>query len=103
MLGLKLWDLSVFEDFMFAADQPPAYLREGGNASAADGWHRVRLLREQLQAADRSLRRQERAARRAKDAVDGTIKSHSSSAHHTDRSGPSDQACPSNSDRSRSR
>ena len=66
MLGLKLWDDSVFEDFMFVSDEPPAYLREGRDASAVEGWYRVRELRQQLMEADRELRRQERKARRAK-------------------------------------
>jgi hypothetical protein len=68
-LGLKLWDDSVFEDFMFVSDEPPAYLRESRDANAVEGWYHVRELRRQLKEADRELRRQERAARRAKAAA----------------------------------
>ena len=56
MLGLRLWDFSVSDDFMFDSDEPPDYLlKRGTNAGA--GWHHVRSLREQLQGADRELRR----------------------------------------------
>jgi hypothetical protein len=60
-LGLKMSDVTVLEDFMFAPDEPPDMPR-----AAVDGWYRTRELRQQLQAADRELRKQERAARRAK-------------------------------------
>jgi hypothetical protein len=63
-LGLRMWDVGVFEDFMFVPDEPPDYMPP----AARDGWYRTRELRQQLQAADRELRKQERAARRAKGA-----------------------------------
>jgi hypothetical protein len=60
-LGLKMWDVTVLEDYMFTPDAPP-----DSPPAAQDGWFRTRELRQQLQAADRELRKQERAARRAK-------------------------------------
>ena len=62
-LGIKLWNISIFEDEMFKHDSPPEYLFQQGRA---DGWYRTHELRRQLAEADRELRRQERAARRAK-------------------------------------
>jgi hypothetical protein len=65
-LGLKMWDVTVLEDYMFTPDEPPDYMPP----AAQDGWYRTRELRRQLAEADRELRRQERAARRAKAAPD---------------------------------
>jgi len=56
----RLWHCSIFDDFMFTSDDPPAYLLQHGRA---DDWRHVRSLRLQLQAADRELKKQERAAR----------------------------------------
>jgi hypothetical protein len=61
-LGLKMWDVTVLEDYMFTPDEPPDYMPP----AARDGWYRTRELRQQLQAANHELRKQERAARRAK-------------------------------------
>ena len=61
-LGLQMWDVGVLEDYMFTPDEPPNYMPR----AAVDGWYRTRELRRQLAEADRELRRQERAARRAK-------------------------------------
>ena len=67
-LGIKLWDISPFDDFMFRRGEPPEYLRQRGPGAVED-WHHAKDLRQQLEAADRELRRQERAARRAAKAV----------------------------------
>jgi len=56
MLGLKLWDTSVFDTIGY--EQPPAYM----NADQREGWLWSMELRQQLETAAR----QERAARRAK-------------------------------------
>jgi hypothetical protein len=68
LLGLRLWDFSIFDDFMFDCDEPPKYLLERG-VRAADGWWHVKELRRQLVEADRELRRQRRGARRAAKAI----------------------------------
>jgi len=60
-LGLKMWDVGIFEDFMFV-DRNGKPL--GPPDRNADGWHRTRELRRQLAEADHELRRQEHEARR---------------------------------------
>jgi len=60
LLGVRLWHVSIFDfDDIFDRNAPPAYMGD------AEDWHRALQLRQQLEAADRELRCQERAARRA--------------------------------------
>ena len=66
MLGTKLWQISVFLDELFVLDRPPDHIVRHGRE---DDWHHTRNLRAQLRAADQELRRQERAARRARKAA----------------------------------
>jgi hypothetical protein len=63
MLGTKPWQISALNDDMFTLGRPFDYLCQMGRA---DDWHRANELRQQLQQADREMRRQERAARRTK-------------------------------------
>jgi hypothetical protein len=63
-LGIKLWNISPFEDFMFRRGEPPEYLRERGPGAVED-WHHARELRQRLDQALRELERRERTARRA--------------------------------------
>jgi hypothetical protein len=61
LLGIRLWHVSIFDfDDIFGRKAPPAYMGSGKD------WHRALELRQQLEEADRELRRRERAARRAK-------------------------------------
>jgi hypothetical protein len=61
-LRLRMCDVGIFEDFMFAPDTVPDYMPPAAQA----GWYRTRELRRQLAEADHELRKQERAAGRAK-------------------------------------
>ena len=64
MLGLKLWNDSVFNSWFDTAEGPPDYLLERNADAAERAFWRIKRLREQLLQADRELTRQERAARR---------------------------------------
>ena len=62
MLGVKLWQVSIFDfDDILDRDAPPAYM-----GPRHEDWSRALELRQGLEQADRDLRKQERAARRAK-------------------------------------
>ena len=60
-LGLRLWDYSVLDDLVFnGRDEPPEYLSRQAPARIPI-WRRTHELRQQIEAADRELRQQERA------------------------------------------
>jgi hypothetical protein len=65
-LGLRLWDFSIFDNFSFEQDEPPAYLLECGTVPQMAGGTFANCASSSWTQADRELRRQEREARRTK-------------------------------------